>query len=175
MLLGKIRFLNNTIVLPVLIYCLFTTFKSCSSFTVVNLNRIQYSLNMYSQSEETSTIHCPNVLFVECGFGNDSHGQSATKAAVRACRNAIEFNSIPSLKKIIPSDKSLKLDVILAVPKKYQDGLDLEQCRKVFPYGDVKFTVQDGGMIAPSGIAIDDLGDAGDDMVIVNCAVIVGY
>lgn len=25
--------------------------------------------------------HCPNVLFIECGFGNDSHGQSSTKAA----------------------------------------------------------------------------------------------
>lgn len=181
MLLEKIRFLNNAIVL-LLISCLFTI-KSCSSFTVLNLTRhyhseipdIRIGLNMYSESEETSTPHCPNVLFVECGFGNDSHGQSATKAAVRACRNAIEFNSIPSLRRIIPSDKELKLDVILAVPKKYQDGLDLEQCRKVFPYGDVKFTVQDGGMIAPSGIAIDDLGDASDDMVIANCAVIVGF
>lgn len=29
------------------------------------------------------------VLFVEVGFGSDQHGQDATKAAVRACRNAI--------------------------------------------------------------------------------------
>jgi len=28
--------------------------------------------------------------------------QSSTKAAVRACRNAIEFNSIPSIKRLIP-------------------------------------------------------------------------
>lgn len=35
------------------------------------------------------------VLFSECGFGADQHGQDATKAALRACRNAIEFNSIP--------------------------------------------------------------------------------
>lgn len=27
-----------------------------------------------------------NALFIECGFGNDSHGQNSTKAAVRACR-----------------------------------------------------------------------------------------
>ncbi len=28
--------------------------------------------------------------------------QSSTKAAIRACRNAIEFNSIPSIKRLIP-------------------------------------------------------------------------
>ena len=33
----------------------------------------------------------------------------------------------------------------------------------------MKFTVQDGGMVAPSGIAIDSLGDKNDDMVVV-CA-----
>jgi hypothetical protein len=44
----------------------------------------------------------PQVLFVETGFGADQHGQNATKAAVRACRNAIEFNSIPSIAAIVP-------------------------------------------------------------------------
>ena len=47
-------------------------------------------------------IKCDNIFFIEMGFGNDSHGQSSTKAAVRACRNAIEFNSIPSIKRLIP-------------------------------------------------------------------------
>ncbi len=95
---------------------------------------------------------------------------------VRACRNAIEFNSIPSIKRLVPGgyDK-LKLDVILAVPPKYQSDLDLEAVGNVFPYGEVKFTIQDGGMIAPSGIAIDELGDKGDDMVVVCASVTVGY
>ena len=31
------------------------------------------------------------VLFVEMGWGADQHGQNATKACVRAARNAIEF------------------------------------------------------------------------------------
>ena len=39
---------------------------------------------------------------METGFGADQHGQNATKAAVRACRNAIEFNSIPSIAAIVP-------------------------------------------------------------------------
>lgn len=120
--------------------------------------------------------HCKHVLFVECGFGNDSHGQNPTKAAVRACRNAIEFNSIPSINNLVPGGyEKLKLDVILAIPPKYQQGLDLEAVKSVFPYGETKFTIQDGGMIAPSGIAIDSLGDKNDDMIIVCCAVTVGY
>ena len=49
---------------------------------------------------------------------------------------------------------NLKLSVILAIPPKYQAGLDLETVAKVFPYGEVEFIIQDGGMVAPSGIAI---------------------
>ena len=70
---------------------------------------------------------------------------------------------------------ALKLDVILAVPPKYQDNLDLDAVSAVFPYGDCKFTIQDGGMIAPSGIAIERLGDINEDMVVVCCSVTVGY
>lgn len=43
-----------------------------------------------SRAMSTASKHVPTVLFVECGFGCDQHGQTATKAAVRACRNAIE-------------------------------------------------------------------------------------
>merc|ERR1740139_1768843 len=119
--------------------------------------------------------HVRNVLMVECGFGNDSHGQNCTKAAVRACRNAIEFNSL-SIDTIIPSGyDGMKLNVILAVPVQYQDGLDLEEVRKVFPYGDINFVIQNGGMVAPSGRQIEALGDTNDDMIIVCAAVQVGY
>ena len=112
--------------------------------------------------------HVDNVLFIECGFGNDSHGQNSTKAAVRACRNAIEFNSIPSIKRLVPGGyDSLKLDVLLAVPPKYRDSLDLTKVQEIFPYGSVRFQIQEGGMVAPSGIAIDELGDKNDDMVVV--------
>ena len=34
------------------------------------------------------------VLFVEMGWGADQHGQNATKACVRAARNAIESNTV---------------------------------------------------------------------------------
>jgi uncharacterized protein (TIGR02058 family) len=64
---------------------------------------------------------------------------------------------------------------LLAVPPKYKDSLDLTKVQGVFPYGSVRFQIQDGGMIAPSGIAIDELGDKNDDMVVVCCSVSVGY
>jgi uncharacterized protein (TIGR02058 family) len=97
-------------------------------------------------------------------------------SAVRACRNSIEFNSIPSVNRLVPGGyDALKLDVLLAVPPKYRDSLDLEKVQEVFPYGSVRFQIQDGGMIAPSGIAIDELGDTNDDMVVVCAAVTVGY
>ena len=69
----------------------------------------------------------------------------------------------------------LKLDVILAIPERYRSTLDLAKVQDVFPYGSVRFQIQNGGMIAPSGIAIDQLGDKNDDMVVVCCAVTVGY
>lgn len=97
--------------------------------------------------------------------------------------------------------------MLLAVPQKYQEGLDLHEVAKVFPYGDVRFELQgrcnetsyitcdysisycvqeffsnflsspahqDGGMVAPSGIAIEKLGDINDDMVVVCASVTVG-
>lgn len=138
------------------------------------VSRHASSLTMSSSSNNENFIS--NVLFVECGFGNDSHGQSATKAAVRACRNAIEFNSIPSVGKLVPGGyDGLLLQVILGVPDQYQDTLDLQEVEKVFPYGKVEFIIKSGGLVAPSGIAIDALGDKNDDMVIVCAAVTVGY
>ena len=71
--------------------------------------------------------------------------------------------------------ENLKLDVLLAIPPKYQEGLNLDEVAAVFPYGDVRFELQDGGMVAPSGIAIDTLGDVNDDMVIVCASVTVGH
>jgi uncharacterized protein (TIGR02058 family) len=51
----------------------------------------------------------------------------------------------------------MKLDVLLAVPEKYQADLDLEAIRAVFPYGQIRFQIQVGGMVATSGVAIAEL------------------
>ncbi|CAN0300951.1 unnamed protein product [Pylaiella littoralis] len=116
------------------------------------------------------------VLFVEVGFGNDQHGQDATKACVRACRNAIEFNSIPSIKNIVPGGYAgMKLRVQLAVPVP-EEEVDVEAIKKVFPYGELlPIEFQPGGMRASSGIALPEMGDKNDDMVIAISCVTVGY
>ena len=86
---------------------------------------------------------CLQVLFVEAGWGCDQHGQNVTvrpffsvfwchyhfeklimpvnntqKAAVRACRNAIEFNSLPAVRKVVPGGyDNLRLHVKLGSPR----------------------------------------------------------
>lgn len=80
-----------------------------------------------SSSGSTSFQGMKQVLFKQIGCGGDQHGQEATKAAVKACRNAIEFNSLPSIKQIVPGGyEGMKLRVELAVPvEKHQ--IDEEQ------------------------------------------------
>jgi uncharacterized protein (TIGR02058 family) len=69
----------------------------------------------------------------------------------------------------------MKLDVLLAVPSKYQAALDLDPVRESFPYGKVNIQIQDGGMVAQHGKMIETLGDTNEDMIIVCVAVTVGY
>ncbi len=42
------------------------------------------------------------LFFVQLGMGTDLHGQSITKAAVRAVQNAIHHNSMPGLRSVLP-------------------------------------------------------------------------
>ena len=120
--------------------------------------------------------HVPNILFVECGMGCDQHGQTATKAAVRACRNAIEFNSLPQIRKLVPGGyEGMKLHVQLGVPQTYMSDIDEEAVKAVFPYGDCKIDVEVGGLLADSGIALEAMGDKNRDMIIAVACVTVGY
>ena len=120
--------------------------------------------------------HVPTILFVECGFGCDQHGQTATKAAVRACRNAIEFNSLPRIGKLVPGGyEGMKLHVQLGVPQAYMDAIDEEAVKAVFPYGDCRIDVEAGGLLADSGIALEAMGDKNRDMIIAVACVTVGY
>jgi uncharacterized protein (TIGR02058 family) len=118
------------------------------------------------------------VLFVEVGMGADQHGQDATKAAVRACRNAIEFNSIPSIREIVPGGyDAMKLHIQLGVPKSMVGKVDLQKVKAVFPYGNIvePVDVGVGGLLAKSGIAIPEMGDTNDYFVIAVASITVGY
>jgi len=148
-------------------------------------------LTRAAQSSTTTEPRVENVekhdsfmtktLFVELGVGSDQHGQNGTKAAVRACKDAISFNSLPAIADIIPGGYGgMKLHVLVAAPID-EYPVNVDEVKKVFPYGIVHVELVQGGMVASSGIAIEAMGDgfeegkANDDFIVVNAAVSVGY
>jgi uncharacterized protein (TIGR02058 family) len=121
-------------------------------------------------------LHCTVLLYNILLIRTYTYTVPCAHNTVRACRNAIEFNQIPSIANIIPGGRDgMKLDVLLAVPEKYQADLDLDAIRKVFPYGQIRFQIQNGGMVATHGLVIAEMGDKNEDMVVVCVAVTVGY
>ncbi|RKD24976.1 hypothetical protein BEP19_03830 [Ammoniphilus oxalaticus] len=116
------------------------------------------------------------VMIIEYGMGIDLHGQDVTRAAVRAVKNAIHHNSLPGLRKLVPDQdvNNMKVNVRLAVPAD-KDKLDLEQVRAVFPYGQITFDISDGGMLASSGIILEDKGDKNDLAYVVVASIEVGF
>jgi uncharacterized protein (TIGR02058 family) len=73
------------------------------------------------------------------------------------------------------SYESMRIVATVAAPEEYLARLDEAAVAAVFPYGDVTVKAVAGGLAAPSGVALDALGDKGDDMVICVCHVQVGY
>jgi len=117
-----------------------------------------------------------NVIFIEIGMGVDLHGQDVTQAAVRACRDAIQTNSMPGLRSILPEGDiaNMKVRVKLGVPVA-PELVDIEKVKKTFPYGQVSIEVVPGGLICSSGVVLPDKGDVNDEVIVVNAAVEVGF
>ncbi|MFD2168776.1 Lin0512 family protein [Tumebacillus lipolyticus] len=117
-----------------------------------------------------------NVVFIEIGMGVDLHGQDATVAAIRACKNAIGTNSMPGIRSILPDGDINKMivRVKLGVPVPAEQ-VDLEKVKTTFPYGQVSFEVVPGGLICSSGVVLPDKGDVNDEVIVVNAAIEVGY
>lgn len=131
----------------------------------------------------------PNLFFVQLGFGVDQHGkEDATKAAIRAVRNAIEFNSIPGVISHIPGGRAkMLIHVKLGVPSlacktdNPQDGkkilpVDALQVAKVFPYGQLlPLEITQGGISFHTGRVVEELGDTNDVGICVVACVSLGY
>lgn len=115
-------------------------------------------------------------MFIETGMGIDVHGQDITRAAVRAVKNAIHYNSMPGIRSVLPNNSLdyMRVNVRLAVPCD-KDKLDLEAVKQALPFGQVTVEVVDGGMSTTSGIILEEKGDKNDQMYIVIAAVEVGY
>lgn len=131
-----------------------------------------------------------NLLFVQTGFGVDQHGdrtrEGATKAAVRAVRNAIEFNAIPGAIESIPGGRNeMLIQVKLGVPPRRTESrverlepmaIDLSHVAKVFPYGRLMpIEVVVGGLSFPTGRIVCELGDVDDIAICVAASVSIGY
>lgn len=107
-----------------------------------------------------------NLMFVQVGFGVDQHGEDndATKASMRAVRNAIEFNSIPGVVEHIPGGrKEMLIHVKLGVPTNETGAVtpvDVMHVAKVFPYGKLlPIEIVPGGLDFATGRVVEELGD----------------
>lgn len=116
------------------------------------------------------------IVFIETGTGIDVHGQDVNVAASRAVKDAIHYNSLPGIRKIIPGGdiNNMKVHVKLALPTDL-DKLDEEIIKKLLPYGQVTVEVMQGGMATTSGIFLEEQDDKNDLMYIVNASIEVGY
>ena len=129
------------------------------------------------------SVNLSNLLFVQMGFGVDQHGcNDATKAAVRAVRNAIEFNSIPGVIEAVPGGrKEMLIHVKLGIPKGDEKSTspmpcDVLEVAKVFPYGRLlPLDIVVGGLSFPTGRIVEELGDTDDMAVCVAACVSIGY
>ena len=104
------------------------------------------------------------IVLIEMGMGVDLQGEDATKASVRAVRDAIGRIYLPGLRAFMTgSAKRIAILVRLAVP----EGVgrpDPAAVQAVLPHGEVTIEVAPGGMMTPNG-----LGDG--NICIVNAAV----
>ena len=121
------------------------------------------------------------VIMIEAGCGTDQHGQDLTKACVRACKDAISFNSIPSLGQLVPPGSAVVLRIQLAVPFSgagQPPEIDLDAVRECFPYGRIlPIEVAPGGARFGSMCSVPALGDRddSDSWVFAIACVTVGY
>src|SRR5215468_3164503 len=93
------------------------------------------------------------VLFVELGMGVDLRGHDATKAAVRAVRDAIGRNTVPGVAALLEGGrKRMSVLVRLAAPAD-AGAIDRAAVIAALPPGAVTVEITPGGMLAPNGRA----------------------
>src|SRR5690625_349614 len=81
-------------------------------------------------------------FFIETGTDLDVHGQDLNVAKRRAVEDAVCYNSMPGVKKILPDEdlSQMKVNVKLAVPADV-DELDKDKIKVMIPYEKVSVEV----------------------------------
>jgi uncharacterized protein (TIGR02058 family) len=114
------------------------------------------------------------TFVVELGSGVDLHGQDATKAAVRAVRDAFAHVSLPGLRQVagVTDTSQVVIDVTIGAPTDAGE-VDVEAVRAQFPFGTVNVTVRPGGLMVPGEAFRPEFGDRIDAIVMANAAIFV--
>ncbi|MEM1074270.1 MAG: Lin0512 family protein [Pseudomonadota bacterium] len=106
-------------------------------------------------------------LLVEFGMGTSLRRGDYTQAAVRGVKDALWHNSInlAELFGFEKTDMRIRVDIGVQQP----DAVDIEEVRKVFPYGHTDIHVRHGGLdiARPEG--------TGNPTIMANVALTVGF
>lgn len=86
-------------------------------------------------------------IFLEIGTGNDLHGRSYTKAAVRAVQDAIHHSSLTLLRTFNFDPSSMEVDVTVGVQE--PEKVDHSAVKAALPHGKVSIKVVRGGLDIP--------------------------
>jgi uncharacterized protein (TIGR02058 family) len=114
------------------------------------------------------------TFIVELGTGVDLHGRDATKAAIKAVRDAFAHVSLPGLRAVagVTDLAAVAIDVTIGAPLE-AGPVDEAAIRAEFPFGRVSVTVRPGGLMVPGEAFRPEYGDRVDAIVVVNAAIFV--
>lgn len=86
-------------------------------------------------------------LLTEFGMGTSLRRQDYTQAARRALQDALWHNSI-NLAELYGKDKE-DMQITVEIGVQQPDAVDIEALRDIFPYGQLTFSVVEGGLDVP--------------------------
>ncbi|WP_299736240.1 Lin0512 family protein [uncultured Roseobacter sp.] len=106
-------------------------------------------------------------LLVEFGMGTSLRRGDYTQAAVRGVKDALWHNSI-NLAELFGFEKT-DMQITVDIGVQEPDAVDVEEVRKVFPYGQTEVRVHHGGLdvTRPEG--------EGNPTIMANVALTVGF
>lgn len=109
---------------------------------------------------------------VELGFGADLHGESDTKAACRAVKDAVSRSCLCGLVEIRGMDglDDVHVDILVTVPR--PEKVDLERVAEMVPIGTRTARAEPGGLRV-EGVCVERFASACSSIVVANAAVTV--
>jgi uncharacterized protein (TIGR02058 family) len=101
---------------------------------------------------------------VELGYGADMHGGSATKAAMRAVKDAVSRSCLCGLFEIVGVKDPDAMHVQIRIGCPQPEQVDRRQVLDVIPFGTRELEVVEGGL-ATRGVEVPALG-SGDSIFV---------